>query len=155
MQERKAPASIDLTEKAKDESVKEILPEMIRNIRVNIGGRDLRLVYDMRVQLQAEQELDIDFSELNERLGKQKKNSVLVMKVIRLMANEALRIAGEPADITDEWLMDHMQPGYMTGYRIAAMAAVTAGWFMETDNSYNEEQDVTLNEIRKKNENTD
>lgn len=155
MQERKAPVSIDLTEKANNEETKEILPEMIRNITVNIGGRELRLVYNMRVQLQAEQELDIDFSELNERLGKQKKNSILVLKVIRLMANEALRLAGKPEDITDEWLTDHMQPGYMTGYRIAAMAAVTAGWFMETDNSWNEEQDETLNEIRKKNGNTD
>lgn len=149
------PARIELTEKAKDENVKEILPEMIRNISVNVGGRDLRLIYDMRVQLQAEQELDIDFSELNDRLGKQKKNSALVMKIIRMMANEALRLAGEPADITDEWLVDHMQPGFMTGYRIAAMAAVTAGWFMETDDSFNTEQDVTLNEIRKKNESTD
>lgn len=131
------------------------IPEAIRNISVNIGGRDLRLVYDMRVQLKAETELDVDFTELNDRLGKQKKNSRTVIGIIRLMANEALRIEGKPEDVTEEWLTDHMLPGYMTGYRIAAMAAVTAGWFMETDNSYNEEQDVTLNEIRKKNGNTD
>ena len=51
--------------------------------------------------------------------------------------------------------MDNMVPAQIINYRLAAMAALVAGWYMETDNSFEEKQDVVLNEIRKKNENTE
>ena len=70
------------------------------------------------------------------------------------MGNEGLRLAGEEPDLTDEWLTDRMKPSEMLDYRIAVMGALVEGWAMETDTSAEEEQDVTLNELRKKNVNT-
>ena len=151
--ERKNPVQIDLAEKNEDS--KEFQPDRIRGVKVEIGGRELNLIYTMRVQMQAEEELEIDFTQLQEKLGKGKRTTRTLVGMFRLMGNEGLRLAGEKPDLTDDWIIDHMLPGYTMSYRIAAMSAVTAGWFMENDNSYNEEQDVTLNEIRKKNESTE
>ena len=153
--ERKNPVRIDLKEAEPIEGSKEFQPDRIRGVNVEIGGRELDLVYTMRVQMQAEEELGIDFTELQEKLGKGKRTTRTLVGLIRLMGNEGLRLAGEKPDLTEDWILDNMKPGYTMSYRIAAMSAVTAGWFMESDNSYNEEQDVTLNEIRKKNGNTD
>ena len=77
-----------------------------------------------------------------------------VIGLIRLMGNAGLKHAGQEPDLTDEWLIDHIKPGYTTSYRIAVMGAVTAGWFMESDQGEKEQDDV-LAEIRKKNGNTD
>lgn len=153
--ESKNPVQIDLKEEAKKEENKDILLGMIKDVKVTIGGRELVLVYNMRVQMKVEEEMEMDFAELQEKLNKAKRSTKTVIGIIRLMGNEGLRRDGKEPDLTEEWLADHMQPGFMLSYRIAAISAITAGWFMETDNSYNEEQDVTLNEIRKKNVSTD
>jgi len=150
-----APVSIDLQDNAKEavEEKREITPNMIRGITVEIGGRSIPLRYTMPVQLQVEEELGIDFSEITEKL-KAKKNTRLVISLIRMMGNAGLKHAGKDPDLTDEWLIDHIKPGYTTSYRVAVMGAVTAGWFMETDQGEQEQDDV-LAEIRKKNGNTD
>jgi len=155
--ENNAPATIDLKEKAMEVAEKKeaVTPDLIRNVSVNIGGRDIPLRYTMRVQLQIEEELGMDFSEINDRL-KGKKNTRVVIGLIRLMGNAGLKNAGQAADLTDDWLIDHIKPGFTTTYRIAAMAAVTAGWFMENEQQDNSEaKDDILEEIRKKNGNTD
>ena len=150
-----APVSIDLQDNAKEavEEKREITPNMIRGITVEIGGRSIPLRYTMPVQLQVEEELGIDFSEITEKL-KAKKNTRLVISLIRMMGNAGLKHAGKDPDLTDEWLIDHIKPGYTTSYRVAVMGAVTAGWFMETDQGEQEQDDILM-EIRKKNENTD
>lgn len=150
-----APVSIDLKERAEEaaENNEPITPDLIRQVSVNIGGRDIPLRYTMRVQLQIEEELGMDFSEINDRI-KGKKNTRMVIGLIRLMGNAGLKQAGQDPDLTDDWLIDHIKPGYTTSYRIAVMGAVTAGWFMESDQGEKEQDDV-LAEIRKKNGNTD
>lgn len=150
-----APVSIDLKERAEEaaENNEPITSDLIRNVSVNIGGRDIPLRYTMRVQLEIEEQLGMDFSEINDKL-KGKKNTRIVISLIRLMGNAGLKNAGQAADLTDDWLIDHIKPGFTTTYRIAAMAAVTAGWFMESDQDEKEQDDV-LAEIRKKNGNTD
>lgn len=155
MEQKNAPVTVDLKEQAAEAAEKKeaITPDLIRSISVNIGGRDIPLRYTMRVQLDIEEELGIDFSELNDRL-KGKKNTGLVISMIRLMGNAGLKAAGQAADLTDDWLIDHIKPGYTTSYRIAAMAAITAGWFMENEQKDPGEQDDILAEIRKKNGNT-
>lgn len=150
-----APVSIDLKERAEEAAEKNepITPDLIRQVSVNIGGRDIPLRYTMRVQLEIEEELGLDFSEINDKI-KGKKNTRTVIGLIRLMGNAGLKHAGQEPDLTDDWLIDHIKPGYTTSYRIAVMGAVTAGWFMESDQGEKEQDDV-LAEIRKKNGNTD
>ena len=151
------PVRIDLKDEAAAleaaEHDKPITPDLIRDVAVEIGGRKIPLRYTMRAQLQIEEELGMDFSEINDRL-KGKKNTRLVLSLIRILGNTGLKHAGEEPDLTDDWLIDHIKPGYTTSYRIAAMAAVTSGWFMENDNGGKEQDDI-LAEIRKKNGNTD
>ena len=55
--ENNAPATIDLKEKAMEAAEKKeaVTPDLIRNVSVNIGGRDIPLRYTMRVQLQIEE----------------------------------------------------------------------------------------------------
>ena len=72
-----------------------------------------------------------------------------------LCGNAGLKAAGQEPDLEEDWLIDHIQPGYITSYRIALLGAVTAGWFMETETDHEEEQDDVLAEIRKKNGNTE
>lgn len=154
--ERTVPAAIELKDKGIEaaEKQKEITPDLIRTVTVNIGGREIPLRYTMRVQLQIEEELGMDFSEINDKL-KAKKNTRTVIRLIRVMGNAGLQYAGREADLTDDWLIEHIKPGFTTTYRIAAMAAVTAGWFMENEQASEGEQDDILAEIRKKNGNTD
>lgn len=147
-----------IIEMAKDpviEDGKIIIPGKVKSAAVRIGGRVIPLRYGMAVQEQVDEELEMDFYELQAKLDKGKRNTKETIKIIRMMGNDGLRKAGQAEDLTDEWLRDNMQPSEIINYRIAALAAMTAGWQMETDNSAEEEQDVTLNEIRKKNESTE
>lgn len=158
MAKEEAPVRIDLKDEAAAREAAEknepIAPNMIRGVTVEIGGRTIPLLYNMRVQLQIEEELGMDFSEINEKL-KGKKNTRTVISMILLMGNAGLKKAGQAPDLTEDWMIDHIKPGFTTTYRIAVMAAVTAGWFMETETKDDTEQDDILAEIRKKNGNTD
>ena len=153
MDEYTSPAKIEL-EEAQENAAPEA-PRRVRSVTVKIGGRDIPLKYDMRVQLQIEEELEMDYYELQENLNKKKRNTGVIMRAIRLMGNEGLRAEGKEPDLTAEWLEEQMRPAYTTDYRIAALGALVAGWYMETDNSYEKKQDVVLNEIRKKNGRTE
>lgn len=145
---------IEMAEEPVIENGKIVIPGKVKSAAVKIGGRVIQLRYGMRVQEQVEDELDMDFYELQTKLDKGKRSTKETIKVIRMMGNEGLRKAGEAPDLTDEWLRDNMKPAEIINYRLAALAATVAGWQMETDNSFEEEQDETLNEIRKKNEST-
>ena len=67
--ENNAPATIDLKGKAMEAAEKKeaVTPDLIRNVSVNIGGRDIPLRYTMRVQLEIEEQLGMDFSEINDK----------------------------------------------------------------------------------------
>ena len=55
------PVSIELRA-GETQEVSEITPEMLRNIRVTIGGKEFPLWYDMAAQLDAEEQLGLDGS---------------------------------------------------------------------------------------------
>lgn len=153
MSEYVSPVEIRLEDLREGED--EGTPRKVRDVTVRIGGKVIPLKFNMRVQRQIEEELEMDFYELQENLNKKKRNTGIILVCIRLMGNEGLKAEGQEADLTADWLEEHMSPAYTTDYRVAALGALVAGWKMETDNSYEEKQDVVLNEIRKKNGNTD
>ena len=132
-----------------------VIPGKVKSAAVKVGGRVIPLRYGMRVQEQVEDELEMDYYELQSKLNKGKRATKETIKIIRLMGNEGLRKAGEAPDLTDDWLRENMKPAEIINYRLAALAATVAGWQMETDHSDEEEQDEVLNEIRKKNESTE
>ncbi len=142
-----------MTEETKAE---DITADRIKNIIVRIGGRQLTLVYNIRAQIQIDEELEMDFDALREELNKRRKpNTKVVVTALRIMGNMGLRLSGAEPDLTDEWIIDHMIPKDLFSYRVAALTALTKGWYMETDDSADKDQDITLIEIRKKNERTD
>ena len=148
-------ARVELREDKVDDlsKVKEITPGMIKQVDISVGKREIPLRYTLRAQMEMDEELDLSFEEAQEKL--KKKNTKTVVSLMRILGNEGLRLNGKEADLTDEWLTGHIVPVNMTAYRIALMGAMTKGWFMETEEVSEAEQDDILAEIRKKNENTD
>ena len=69
---------------------------------------------------------------------------------IRSMGNSGLTKAGEKGDLTDDWLLDQMDPGKIKAYQIAVLGAFTDGFQMETENE--KERDLVLEEIERKKE---
>ena len=145
--EKESPVTVELVEKDGEQQ-----PPKIRNVAVEIAGRKVPLRLTTRAVIRIEEEMDMDVEELRQALNElKKKNTRAVVQSIRILGNEGLRLAGETADLTDDAVMDAVTPRERVLYRVAALAAITKGMYMETDTSYEEKQDVVLNEILKKN----
>lgn len=137
--------------KPEDQNQDMIMPGMIKRTSVIIGGREIPLYYDVRAQIQIDDEMELSYDELREKLkGARNKNTKITVQAIRILGNRGLVHEGEAGDLTDEWLMDHIAMKDMATYKVALQGAILSGWFMETDNSWNERQDVTLMEINQK-----
>lgn len=135
---------VDATEEGK-------APE-IKNVSIEIEGRKIPLRYTTTAMVAIEEEMDMTGEELRDELNNlKKKNTKKTITAIRILGNEGLRLAGEKADLTDEYLMDRINPREVLLYRVGVMAAILKGMLMETDHTDEEKQDVVLNEILKKN----
>jgi hypothetical protein len=134
-----------------------ITPDMIAGATVTVGGREIRLVYDLRAQITIDSEIGMDWDELRDCINRLKKakNTKIVVQCIRILGNRGLQKDGEQPDLTDDWLMDHISLKDMLAYKIAILGVLTAGWYMETDDSQEREIDLGLAELRKKNGDTD
>ena len=150
MKKEAQPVSIELRA-GETQEVGEITPEMLRNIRVAIGGKEFPLWYDMAAQLDAEEQLGLDFTDMQDVLNKKKGNTRAVIRILAILGNRGLIREGREPFLDEKWLTEHIVPASMRAYKIAALAAITSGWFMETDNGSEEERDIGLEEIRKKN----
>jgi len=153
MEKMKDPTFLEMEEAPEEEGG----PQRVKRAYVLIGDRLIPLRYDLRVQIQIEDEMDMDFYGLQDRLiGKEKKKATkTILSALRIMGNAGLRNAGQAPDLTDEWLTENVRLRYLQKYTTAMMGAMVAGWWMETDDSFNEKRDVVLEEIRKKNESTE
>lgn len=116
---------------------------------LEIAGREIPLRYTMR-----------ELADMEEAIGTMDNFRDLMLKgshrlrnmaaAIRIMGNSGLNKAGETADLTDDWLLDHMDPGKLKGYQIAVLGAFTDGFRMETEED--QERDLVLEEIERKKE---
>ena len=114
---------------------------------LQIAGREIPLRYTMR-----------ELADMEETIGTMDNFRDLMLKgshrlrnmaaAIRIMGNSGLNKAGETADLTDDWLLDHMDPGKLKGYQIAVLGAFTDGFRMETEED--QERDLVLEEIERK-----
>ena len=132
-------------------------PKRVKRAFVLISDREIPLRYDLRVQIQVEDELDMDFYGLQDKLiGEDKKIATkTILSALRIMGNAGLRSSGQAPDLTEGWLLENVRLRHLQKYATALMGAMVAGWWMETDDSFNEKHDVVLEEIRKKNESTE
>ena len=151
MAEKESPVTVEMTEEPKENEEKPAKPK-IKNVSVLIGERTVPLRLTTPGIIQIEEDLDMDIEELRETMNNlKKKNTRLMIKTLRILGNEGLRLKGEAPDLTDEELMDKIPAHNILLYRVGVLAAIAKGMFMETDDSEEEKQDVVLNEILKKN----
>lgn len=124
---------------------------MAKPVVIEAGGRSIPLVFDMISWGQMEEEI-APLQDIGDLLdGTKRVNTML--KLIRILGNEGLEIAGEKPDLTEKWLGRVLNPTQMGDLNLKAMKAVTDGMKMEAaEDGSKREIDVTLQEINKKKE---
>lgn len=117
---------------------------------MTIGGREIPLRYTMRELADMEESIGTmdNFRDLILK-GKQRLRNMAA--AIRIMGNSGLEHAGKTGDITDDWLLDHMDPGKLKSYQITVLGVFTDGFEMETKDE-GRERDLVLEEIERKKE---
>ena len=119
----------------------------MEKITVEIGGRVIPLKYTMRELADMEEQIGT-MDQFRDLILEGRKRLRNMASAVRIMGNAGLKDAGEADDLTDDWLLDYMDPGKIKAYQIAVLAAFTSGWKMETEEE--KEHDVVLEEIERK-----
>ena len=114
---------------------------------IKVGGREIPLRYTMRELADMEEEIGT-MDNFRDLIIKGKRRLRNMAAAIRIMGNSGLEHSGQTADLTDDWLLDHLEPGRLKGYQIAVLGAFTDGWKMETNEET--ERDLVLEEIERK-----
>ena len=132
---------------------------------IKIGGRTIPLFYSTYEMIEIEKSIGCTAYQLNDKvIGARQTNEedpddpdgiVLDImdkpenkenlgKLIRILGNAGLEEAGEPADLTDRWVLKHMKPGMVMIYAVAVMAVVNEGNQMEMKKEDSGPVDETL-----------
>ena len=121
------------------------------NITVKIGGREIPLRFRMNQFAQIEEEIG-NLAEIKNLILNGKKRIRNCVGVIRIMGNAGLQHAGEKPDLTDEWLMENMDPYNLLAYQTGILACMTKESESEAKNEKDEntERDMVLEEIQTK-----
>lgn len=124
----------------------------MKQASVEIGGRTIPLVFKMPQFADMEEAIG-NLSLIEDLLLKGKKRVRNTAAAIRIMGNAGLKEAGGQPDLTDDWVLNQMQPRRIMEYQAAVMAAINAGMSMESTEE--KERDLVLEEIeRKKDQNS-
>ena len=124
MAEKESPVTVEMTEEPKENEEKPAKPK-IKNVSVLIGERTVPLRLTTPGIIQIEEDLDMDIEELRETMNNlKKKNTRLMIKTLRILGNEGLRLKGEAPDLTDEELMDKIPAHNLLLYRVVVLAAI-------------------------------
>ena len=116
---------------------------------ITVAGLEIPLRYTMRELADMEEAIGT-MDNFRDLILKGKRRLRNMATAIRIMGNSGLEHAGQPATLTDDWLLDHLDPGKLKAYQIAVLGAFTDGWQMETEEE--RVHDVTLEEIERKKE---
>ena len=122
---------------------------MENKFTVEIGGRVIPLKYTMRELADMEEQIGT-MDQFRDLILEGRKRLRNMAAAIRIMGNAGLKDAGQEPDLTDDKVLDAMDPNKMKTYQIAVLAAFTGGWKMETEEE--KEHDVVLEEIERKKE---
>ena len=116
---------------------------------IKIGGRTIPLLYTTYELIEIQEAIGCTGHQLRDEVfgirlededdptsvvfdcvkdGKKTKN---LGKLIRILGNAGLEEKGEPADLTDKWVLRNIKPGMIIAYALAAYAVVNAGNRME------------------------
>ena len=118
---------------------------------LKIGGRDIPLFYSTYEMIQMQQDIGCTSFQLNEavfgvhRDDEDDDTSPVLFDVltdpertkklgtlIRILGNAGLEEEGKEPDLTDKWIMRHMQPSTISGYAFTVMYEISNGNRMES-----------------------
>ena len=116
---------------------------------VKIAGQEIPLRYTLR-ELSAMEEAIDTMDNFRDLILKGKRRLRNMVTAIRIMGNAALEKEGKNPALTDDWLLDHMDPGQIKAYQIAVLGAFTDGFRMENENQQG--RDLVLEELERKKE---
>ena len=122
---------------------------MENKFTVEIGGRVIPLKYTMRELADMEEQIGT-MDQFRDLILEGRKRLRNMAAAIRIMGNAGLKEEGQEPDLTDDGVLDAMDPNKMKSYQIAVLAAFTGGWKMETEED--KEHDLVLEEIERKKE---
>ena len=121
------------------------------NIKIKIGEREIPLRFKMPEFAAIEEEIG-NLGEIKELLVEGKKRVRNMVTAIRIMGNAGLKHEGEKPDLTDEWLMENMEPVYLRVYQMAVTLAMKKEEDSEAvkEEQENKDRDLVLEEIEAK-----
>lgn len=123
------------------------------NITVKIGERTIPLRFRMNQFIEIEEEIG-NLGEIKELLLKGKSRVRNTVSMVRIMGNAGLKHAGEEPDLTDEWLMENMDPHGLLAYQVAVIGCMSKETESQAaaEEKQDEARDVVLDEINAKKE---
>ena len=123
----------------------------MENIKVTIAEREIPLRFRMNEFAQIEEEVG-NLAEVKELVLNGKNRIRNTVSIIRIMGNAGLRHAGEAEDLTDEWLMENMDPHALLAYQVAVLGCMTkeSESQAQQEEDENRERDLVLEEIQAK-----
>ena len=116
---------------------------------VTVAGREIPLRYTLR-ELSAMEEAIGTMDNFRDLILQGQHRLRNMAAAIRIMGNGALVKAGKNAVLTDEWLLDHLDPNKIKTYQIAVLGAFTDGFQMEHQQEV--DRDLVLEELERKKE---
>ena len=123
----------------------------MENITLNIGDRKIPLRFKMNQFAEIEEEVG-NLGEVRKMILNGKQRVRNLMKVIRILGNAGLKHAGEPDDLTEEWLNENMDPHALMAYQSAVIACLSKESESQAaaEKNENKERDLVLEEINEK-----
>lgn len=116
---------------------------------LTIGGREIPLRYTM-LELADMEEAIGTMDNFRDLILQGKKRLRNMATAIRIMGNSGLEHAGHTADLTEDWLLNNMDPAKLKSYQITVLGVFTNGFEMETGKDT--VRDPVLEEIERKKE---
>lgn len=116
---------------------------------LTIGGREIPLRYTM-LELADMEEAIGTMDNFRDLILQGKKRLRNMAAAIRIMGNSGLEHEGKTADLTEDWLLNNMDPGKLKSYQITVLGVFTDGFEMETGKDT--VRDPVLEEIERKKE---
>lgn len=116
---------------------------------LTIGRREIPLRYTM-LELADMEEAIGTMDNFRDLILQGKKRLRNMAAAIRIMGNSGLEHEGKTADLTEDWLLNNMDPGKLKSYQITVLGVFTDGFEMETGKDT--VRDPVLEEIERKKE---
>lgn len=125
----------------------------MNKIRIKIGEREIPLRFTMREFGDIEEAIG-NLGEIRKLILEDKKRSRNLVAVLRILGNAGLKAEGKEQDITDDWLLETMDPHLLMAYQLAVLACMSRDTESEAAKEENEskERDLVLEEINEKKE---